>query len=204
MSGDVLVGRIELHANAIRSTRHPSFDAEALVEHLAQFTRLSNQLCGDGNWSERLAAGRVAVAETMDGLMERAPTEISFVLPVHNSGRYGGGPICADLSRAVSDESVERGLRYAKLLAGCAPYAAMSTFAAAQQEAMQAAGMHLLGYNEDIIREMRAPAGEREPAVARQIERAAALTALILGPEEAEFLLRRAWAAMNAQAAAAA
>jgi len=136
--------------------------------------------------------------------MERAPTEISIMIPVLNSGRYAGGPVCVDLSGPVDEESAQRGLRYAKLLAGCAPYAAMGAFAAAQQDAMRAVGMHLRGYNDDIIREMRAPAGEPEPAAARQIERAAALTALILGPEETEFLLRRAWAAMNAQAAATA
>jgi hypothetical protein len=201
-----LLARIELHAGAIRSARHPFFDADALVEHLAQFTELSSHIALgiDEKWSAWLQASRAAVAETMEGFMERAPAEILATLAVQQNGRYGGGPICADLSRPADGESAERGRHYAKLLAGCAPYAAMGTFAAAQKEAMEAVGRYLRGYSGDIIREMRAPADERHPAVERQFELAARLTVLIFGPEEAEFLLRPARAAMNAQAAAAA
>jgi hypothetical protein len=204
--GDLLFANIELHGGAVRAARHPAFDPEALILHLAQFTELSSHIVKeiemrrDGKWGKRLLADRAAVAETMDGLMEHAPKEIFAMLPIQKSGSYGGGPKCADLSRPANDEKAERGLRYGKLLAGCAPYAAMASFAASQMDAMDSVVQHLQGYNEDIIKEMRAPPGERHPAVERQFELAAQLTALVLSVEEAEFLRRRAKAALSAAA----
>jgi hypothetical protein len=190
----------------VRTARHPSFDAGTLIVHLARFVELSSNITKeidmrrDGIWGKRLLADRAAVAETMDSLMEHAPKEIFAMLPVQKSGSYGGGPKCADLSRPVDEEKAQRGLRYARLVAGCAPYAAMGSFAAAQKDAMDAISLHLQGYNEDIIREMRAPPGERHPAVERQFELAAELTALIFSPEEADLLRRRAKAALAAAA----
>jgi hypothetical protein len=204
--GEVLFADIEFHGNAVRTTRHPTFDPEALIGHLAHFVELSSNITKeidmrrDGKWGKRLLADRAAIAETMEGLMEHAPKEVFAMLPVQKSGSYGGGPKCADLSRPVDDEKADRGLRYARLVAGCAPYAAMGSFATPQKDAMDAISQHLSGYNEDIIREMRAPPGERHPAVERQFELAAELTALIFSPEEADLLRRRAKAALAAAA----
>ena len=204
--GDLLFANIELHGSAVRAARHPAFDADDLIDHLAQFTELSSHIVKeidmrrDGKWGKRLLADRAAVAETMEGFMEHAPKEIFAMLPIQKSGSYGGGPKCADLSRPVDDEKAERGLRYGKLLAGCAPYAATASFAAAQKDAMDVVGQHLQGYNEDIIKEMRASVGESLFTVERQFELAAELTALIFSAEEAEFLRRRAKAALAAAA----
>ncbi len=109
--GDVLFAKIEVHGNAVRAARHPVFDADALIAHLADFTELSSHIVKeiemrrDGKWGKRLLADRAAVAETMEGLMERAPREVVAMLPVQKSGSYGGGPLCADLAHAVDDEN---------------------------------------------------------------------------------------------------
>jgi hypothetical protein len=204
--GDLLFANIEYHGNAVRAARHPVFNADELIGHLAQFTDLSSHIVmeidmrRDGKWGKRLLADRAAVAETMEGFMEHAPKEIFAMLPIQKSGSYGGGPKCPDLSRPVDDEKAERGLRYGRLVVGCARYAAMASFAAAQKDALESISQHLQAYNEDMIKEMRAPAGERHPAVERQFELAAELTALILSAEEAEFLRRRARAALAAAA----
>jgi hypothetical protein len=199
--GDVLFANIESHGNAVRATRHPNFDADALIAHLRDFTELSSRIVKeiemrrDGKWGKRLLADRAAVAETVDGLMERAPKEVLAMLPVQKSGSYGGGPLCADLSKPVDDEKAERGLRYGKLLAGSARYATTGSFAASHKIAFDDVSQHLRGYNEDLIREMRVPEAERLPGTERQFELAAEMTALMLSPEEAEHLRRRARAA---------
>lgn len=206
--GDVLFAKIEAHGNAVRAARHPVFDADALVAHLADFTELSSRIVKeiemrrDGRWGKRLLADRAAVAETMEGLMEHAPKEVLAMLPVQKSGSYGGGPLCADLSRPVDEEKAARGLRYGKLLSGSAHYAAAGSFAASYQTAMDEVVQHLRGYNEDLIKEMRVPEGERQPATERQFELATQLTALMFSSEEAEHLRRRARAALAPAVAA--
>jgi hypothetical protein len=206
--GDLLFSDIEHHGGAIRAARHPNFDAEAIVEHLSHFAGLSSSIVKeidirrDGKWGKRLLKDRAAVAETMEGLMERAPKEIAAMLPVQKSGAFGGGPKCADFTRAVDDEKAERGLRYARLIVGCAPYAALGSFAAARKDAFEEASQHLRGYNEDVVRELRAADAERRAVVERQFDLATELTGLLFSPEEAEFLRRRGKAAMNAQVAA--
>lgn len=207
LAGDLLFADIELHGSAVRNARHPMFDEKSLIDHLAHFTELSSSIVKeidirrDGKWGKRLMKDRAAIAETMDGFMERAPKEVLAMLPVQKSGAFGGGPKTADFSRAVDDEKAARGLRYARLVAGCAPYAAMGSFAASQKDAFDEASQHLRGYNEDLIREMRSPDAARRAVIERQFELAAELTALLFSPEEADFLRRRARAA-TAQAAA--
>ena len=200
--GDVLFANIELHGNAVRSARHPLFDAGLLIDHLARFTELSSSIVKeiemrrDGKWGQRLLKDRAAVAETMEGFMERAPKEIQAMLPLQRSGLFAGGPKSADFSRPVDDERAERGMRYARLLAGCARYAALGSFGTAQKDAMEEVQQHLRGYNEDVIKEMRNAAGERRGVVERQFELAAELTVLVFSAEEAEFLRRRGRAAL--------
>jgi hypothetical protein len=206
--GDLLFADIELHGTAVRNARHPVFDVPVVLDHLAHFTELSSSIVKeidirrDGKWGKRLLKDRAAIAEHMEGFMERAPKEIAAMLPVQKSGAFGGGPKTADFSRAVDGEKADRGLRYARLVTGCAPYAAAASFAAAQKDAYDEASQHLRGYNEDLIREMRGPEDSRRAAIERQFELAAELTSLLFSPEESEFLRRRARAA-TAQAAAA-
>ncbi|HVU22007.1 MAG TPA: hypothetical protein VHE09_14845 [Rhizomicrobium sp.] len=205
--GDVLFANIELHGSAVRAVRHPVFDPDALIDHLAHFTELSSHIVREievrrgGKWGTRLLADRASVAEAMEELLEHARKDILAMLPVQHSGSYGGGPRCADLSKGVDDEKAERGLRYGKLLAGCAMYAAMGSFAAAQREALDEVSQYLRGYNEDLLKEMRLPEDEVQPGAERQFELAARLTEMVFGPEEGELLRRRGRAALAARAA---
>jgi hypothetical protein len=200
--GELLLADIETHGNAVRAARHPVFDPRTLIEHLANFAELSScivrelEIRRDGKWGKRLLADRAAVAEAMEGLMERAPKEISAVLPTLKSGSYGGGPRIPDFSKPVDDERAERGLRYAKLVRGCELYAAMGSFAAAQKEAMGEACQHLRSYNEDLVKEMRGADGPRRAIAERQYGLAVELTAILFSAEEAEFLRRRGKAAL--------
>src|SRR6185437_9603108 len=81
--GDLLFANIEMHGTMVRATRHPAFDADMLLGHLAQFVELSSNITReidmrrDGKWGKRLLADRAAVAETMDRLMEHAPKEVA-------------------------------------------------------------------------------------------------------------------------------
>jgi len=204
--GDLLFADIEYHGAVVRNARHPMFDVEALIEHLARFTEMSSSIVKeidirrDGKWGKRLLKDRAAVAETMEGFMERAPKEVVAVMPVQKSGSFGGGPKIADLSKPVDAEKAERGLRYARLIVGCAPYAATGSFAAAQKDALDEASQHLRAYNEDLVREMRGADPARRAVIEHQFELAAQLTALFFSAEEAELLRRRAKAALAAAA----
>jgi hypothetical protein len=204
--GDLLFADIEFHGSSVRNARHPMFDVDALINHLARFTEISSSIVKeidirrDGKWGKRLLKDRAAIAETMEGFMERAPKEVLAMLPVQKTGTFGGGPKAADFSKAVDDEKAERGLRYARLMVGSAPYAAAASFAAAQKEALDEASQHLRGYNEDLIREMRGTEDQRRVVLERQFELAAEATALFFSAEEADFLRRRARAALAAAA----
>jgi len=177
-----------------------------LIEHLARFTVISSAIVKeidirrDGKWGKRLLKDRAAIAETMEGFMERAPKEIVAMLPVQKSGAFGGGPKIADFSKPVDNEKAERGLRYARLVVGCAPYAATGSFAAAQKDALDEASQYLQAYNEDLVREMRGADPARRRVIEHQFELAAALTDLLFSPEEGEFLRRRARAALASAA----
>jgi len=200
--GDLLFADIEQNGAAVRNARHPMFDVEALIEHLARFTEMSSSIVKeidirrDGKWGKRLLKDRAAVAETMEGFMERAPKEVAAMLPVQKNGSFGGGPKIADFSKPVDAEKAERGLRYARLIVGCASYAATGSFAAAQKDALDEASQYLRAYNEDLVREMRAAEPARRAVIEHQFELAAELTALLFSAEEADLLRRRAKAAL--------
>ena len=200
--GEVLFSDIERHGNAVRATRHPNFDTNELVDHLARFTELSSHIVREievrrgGTWGKRLLADRAAVGETMEGLMERAEKDILDAMPLQRSGSYAGGPLVADLSHPVDEQKAERARRYSALLAGSRHYAALGSFAAAFQRTMDAVSQHLRSYNEDLIREIRRAQVSGAPrGLDRQFELAVELTALIFSLEEAEHLQRRARAA---------
>ena len=205
--GDILFSRMEDCRVAIHATRHPNFDVAALIENLTVFTDISSAIVKEveilrrGKWGQRLLKDRAAVGAVMDGFMERAPKEIAGALPTQKAGFTGGGRI-PDFTKFADPEKVERGLRYAKLLAGCRPLAAPGSFGAKLADAMEEAMQVLRSYNEDLIKELRTADSARREVAERQFPLVIELTALMFSDEEAEFLRRRGKASLAPQAAA--
>ena len=107
--GEIIFGDIEDFGQAVRNAKHPTFDADALVENISHFTSLSSgivkgiEMRRDGKWGQRLMKDRSALAEVMDQeFMERAPRELSGALPTVKN--ISGGPKSPDFSRPVDAE----------------------------------------------------------------------------------------------------
>lgn len=202
LAGEVLLGDLDEHTAAIKVTRHPNFEEDELARHVAAFAKLSTglthqvELRRHGTWHQRLMKDRGAVADVMDGLMERAPREIIAMLPVHKTGSYGGGPKAPDIARAPDPDKTARGMRYAKLLTACASSAADASFGTSQKDAYAEACVHLKGYSDDIVREVRAAEGTARVHAEQYFNLAVALTEILFSAEEADFLRRRGRAAL--------
>lgn len=201
--GEIIFGDIEAHQLAVRAARHPEFDADALVNHLSQFTALSSgivkgiEIRRDGKWGQRLIKDRAALAETMDDFMERAPDELDAALPT-----TGNGPAVADFTHKVDAERIARAERYVRLVAGCRHFAVAASFGASQKKAEEAM-MHLLrNYNEDLLKELYEPPSAHRDLAEGQLNFLAELTAVLCSEEESDQLRRRARSALAAQAAA--
>lgn len=206
--GELIFGDIENHASAIRAAKHPNFDADALIAHVASFAELSTgivkevEIRRDGRWGQRLMKDRSAVAEVMEGLMERAPKEILAALPMQRAGGFASGPRAPDISRPADPEKSDRALRYAKLIVGCKPFAAAASFGAAVKDASDEVTLALRGYSEDLVRELRSSEGDKRVHAEMYFGVAAELTSLLFSAEEGEFLRRRGRAAIGVAAAA--
>ena len=204
--GELIFGDIETYCKAVRDAKHPLFDADALVENISRFTSLSSgivkgiEIRRDGKWGQRLMKDRAALAEVMDGFMERAPKELAAALPYQKS--VTGGPKAADFSRPVDAEKIDRALRYARLVMGCKPFAAAASFGALAKRAEEEMGQALRGYNEDVVKELRTSDAKRRAVAESQFELAVKLTAILFSDEEAELLRRRGRAALSAAQAA--
>ncbi|MBV9548254.1 MAG: hypothetical protein JO256_01115 [Alphaproteobacteria bacterium] len=198
--GEILFSRLDSLQTAILTARHPMFDADKLLAETRQFAELSTAIVKeievrrDGEWGQRLLKDRAAVGAAMDKFMERAPRELAAALPVQRSGARN-----ADFSRATDAEKREMAMRYARLVMGSRHFAAGACFAAKQKDALEEICAHLRRYNEDLVREMRAP--EVPGVVEVQFPFATELTALLFSEEEAELLRRRGKAAQSASAA---
>ena len=206
--GEILFAAIETHSTAIRATKANQFNADALLSNVEGFTTLSNgvvkevELRRDGVWGQRLIKDRAAVAEVMDGFMDRAPKEILAALPMQKSGSYSGGPKVPDMSRPADPEKSDRALSYARLVAGCRRFAAAGSFAASLKRADEEIATALQSYNEEIVRELRAASEEKRLNAEQFAAIATELTALLFSPEEGEFLRRRGRAALSSSMAA--
>ena len=206
--GEMIFGEIEDHANAIRAARHPNFDADELVDHVARFAELSTgivkgiEIRRDGRWGQRLMKDRAAVAEVMEGLVRRAPKEIIAALPVQRAGAFAGGPRPPDLSRPAEPEKSARAIAYAKLVIGCKPFAAAASFGAAVKDSFDEVAIALKSYTDDLVRELRGSSGEKRSHAESLFAVVVELTAILFSAEEAEFLRRRGRAAMGIPAAA--
>ena len=79
LAGDLLFADLDALSQAVRSAKHPRFDAEALVENVASFAELSSaivkelELRRDGRWGQSLLKDRAEIGAVMDAFMERAP-----------------------------------------------------------------------------------------------------------------------------------
>ena len=202
--GELLFSDIEMHAAAIRAVRHQEFDPDDLVHHGHIFATLSAGLVKevgvrrDGKWGQRLLSDRAAIAEVMEGLMERAPREILGVFAMHK-GRFGGkGPRSPDISKPLDPEKLDRAMRYARLMSGCRSFAAAGSFGAALRDSYDEVTGELTRYTEELVRELRAAEGETKVRADQYFWAAADLTAIIRGEEEAELLRRRGRAALAA------
>jgi hypothetical protein len=205
--GEIIFGDIENYCKAVREAKHPVFDADALVENLSHFTSLSSgivkgiEMRRDGKWGQRLMKDRAALAEVMDGFMDRAPKELAAALPLQKSGGFTGGPKYPDFSRPADGEKVDRALRYARLVIGCKPFAVAGSFGASVKRAEEDMCQLLRTYNEDVLKELRTADEARRAVAEAQFETASKLTAILFSEEEAELLRRRGRAALGAQAA---
>ncbi len=205
--GEIIFGDIEAYGKAVRDARHPTFDEDALLGALAHFTTLSSgivkgiEMRRDGKWGQRLLKDRAALAEVMDGFMERAPKELAAALPMQKSGSFGGGPKYPDFARPVDPDKLERAGRYARLVAGSKNLAVAASFGATQKKADEEMCQLLRSYNEDVVKELRAAEGPRRAVVESQFDFVLTLTALLFSEEEAELLRRRGKAALAAAAA---
>ena len=206
--GEIIFGDIETCCITVREQRHPNFDPNALLDAISRFTTLSSGIVKtidmrrDGKWGQRLMKDRSALAETMDGFMERAPKEMAAALPVQKSGSFGGGPKYPDFNRAVDPGKIERAVRYARLVAGSKPFAAAACFGATQKKAEEDMFQLLRSYNEDVVKELRTAEGPRRAVAESQFDVVCDLTAVLFSEEEADLLRRRGKAALQAAAAA--
>ena len=206
--GEVLFGAIEMHAASILGAKANQLASDALLGHVESFTTLSTgvakevELRRDGVWGQRLIKDRAAVAEVMDGYMDRAPREIMSALPMQKSGTAGAGPKVPDMSRGSDPEKSDRALSYARLMAGCRRFAAAGSFAASLKRADEEVATALKSYNEDIVRELRHVSDEKRANAEQFAAVATELTTILFSPEEGEFLRRRGRAAATSPMAA--
>jgi hypothetical protein len=133
--------------------------------------------------------------------MDRALDEIFMALPSMASSHDVAARV-PDLSRPADAEKSDSALSYARLVAGCRPFAAGGSFAASLKRADEKIGSSLKSYNEEIVRAL-ANATDEERFNAEQFAALATeLTAILFSPEEGEFLRRRGRAAMMEPVAA--
>jgi hypothetical protein len=203
--GELLFTDLDRLSQGIRNTHHVQFDPEELVGNVASFAELSSAVVKeiavrrDGKWGQSLLKDRAEVGNVMDTFMERVSKEISGALPMHKSGSFSSVRV-PDFSRSPDPERIERALRYAKLVAGCRPFAAAASFAVSLKDAHDEAIDHLRRYNDDVVKELRSAEAPRREIVQQQFALATELTAILFSEQEAELLRRRGRAALAAAA----
>ncbi|GAA0566585.1 hypothetical protein [Rhizomicrobium electricum] len=200
LAGDVLFSDMEDARTAIMNIRHPHFDPDRLVAHLASFTEISAAIVKEveilrtSRWGQRLLKDRAAVGEVMETFMEKAPKEIAGALPTHKAG-YSGGPRVPDFSRPVDPDRIDRALRYAKVISRTRLLAGPGSFGAKHQDALDEACLYVRSYTEDLLKELRTAEGPRRENVEHQFQLVLELTQLLFDVSEADFLRRRGKAA---------
>lgn len=196
--GDILLADMEHLALDIASMRPDAMDTDALLNRLDRFTQMSSGLVReigsrrDGKWGQRLIKIRQLASDAMDMLIARVPREIAAALPMQKAGGMSGrGPGRADLTREPELARIERALAWGRLLAGATPYAGAGGFHKSHKQSFEEVSAYLTGYCESATATLRTLDPSRRPRAQTYLTHAQALSATILGHEEAEQMRRR-------------
>src|SRR5262249_43334523 len=195
--GELLFSDLDTYVKQIQSFRPFDFDADSMVAFLAAFAELSSGMVKelgirrDGKWGHRLAKDRGAVAQVVEGFLERAPREIHAALASVKVGGFGKSPKPLDLTRAPDSERVAKGMRYAHLMIHSRPFAVAAAFNAKLNETIDETASALRTYSEDMLREVRAAAPETRALIDAHLKVLLDFCSLVLGEEETEILRRR-------------
>jgi hypothetical protein len=195
--GELLFSDLDGFVKNIQSARPMDFDAQAMVANLAAFAELSSGMVKeigirrDGKWGQRLAKDRSAVAQVVEGFLERAPREILAALASSRMGGFGRSPKPLDLSRPPDAERVAKAMRYAHLMVHSRPFAVAAAFHAKLAETIDETAVALRSYGEDLLREVRAAVPETRACLEAHLSVFLDVCALVLGEEETEILRRR-------------
>ncbi len=106
--GEILFARMDALQAAILATRHPAFEAETLLDQVANFSELSSavvkeiEVRRDGEWGQRLLKDRAAIGAVMDGFMERAAKELAAALPMQKGASDFTRPIARGEARHMA------------------------------------------------------------------------------------------------------
>jgi hypothetical protein len=197
--GDILLADMEHMALDIASVRPDAMDTDAILNRLDRFTQMSSGLVReigsrrDGKWGQRLIKIRQLASDAMDMLIARVPREIAAALPMQKAGgMVTRAPGRADLSREPELGRIERALAWGRLLAGATPYAGGGGFHKSHKQAFDEVSTYLMGYSESVVAALRTLDPARRPRAQTYLVHAQALSATILGHEEAEQMRRRA------------
>jgi hypothetical protein len=196
--GDLLFSDLDLYVKKIQSVRPADFESEAVLHDLASFAELASGMVKelgfrrDGKWGQSLAKDRAAVAEIMEGLLEKAPREILAALPLSRASVSGKGPRPLDLSRPHDPERTANAKRYAHLMVHCRPFADFTAFSAKLKEAFDETANALRTHGEEMVREYRAASAETRANLDVHFEPMLELCVLVLGEEETALIRRRA------------
>jgi hypothetical protein len=195
--GELLFSDLDSYVKRIQIARPFDFDADAMVANLASFAELSSGMVKeigirrDGKWGQRLAKDRSAVAQVVEGFLERAPREIQAALASSRVGGFGKSPKPLDLARLPDPERVAKAMRYAHLMIHSRPFAVAAAFNAKLAETIDETADALRSHSEDLLREVRAAAPETRASLEAHLKVFLDLCALVLGEEETEILRRR-------------
>lgn len=196
--GELLFSDLDTYASRIQSARPVDFDWQTLLANLAAFSDLSSGMVKelgirrDGKWGQRLAKDRGAVAQIMEGLIERAPKEILAALPPYKLGGAPKSQKPIDLSRPSDPERVARAMRYASLMMHSRPFSVAASFSAKLNEIVNETAIEMRTYAEDVVREFRITPREMRGHAEAHLAVTLNLCELVLGQEETDFLRRRA------------
>jgi hypothetical protein len=198
VAGDLLFSDLDIYVKRIQAVRAADFESESVLHDLASFAELASGMVKelgfrrDGKWGQHLAKDRAAVAEVMEGLIEKAPREILAALPLSKVIASAKGPRPLDLSRPHDAEHAATAKRYAHLMVHCRPFAEATAFSAKLNEAFDETANALRTHGEEMVRELRAASWETRAGLDVHFVPMLELCALVLGEEEAALMGRRA------------